>query len=310
MSSAGTAQPSGVAAFLSGIQTPTVTSSTAQYPEWLTQALMGLTNAAGSVAQQPYNPFPGPTVAAPSAQTLQAQQLAGQNVGSWQPALNQAQALTQAGSAPITSGDVSTFLNPYQNYVTGALNTNLQQNILPGIQDKFVGAGQSRSPQEAQVTGQAVYGTQQAAGQALAGGYQGALNSLQQERQQQLGAGAQLGQLGALGSQLGTADVGSLAAAGSAQDQYAQQNINSALNQFQQQQQYPYQQLGFLSDILNRVPQGAPQAKTTAVTDYSNPASSPLETFAGSLLGGKAVGLASGGRVPARGALAMMRMAA
>jgi hypothetical protein len=313
MSSPG--QPSGISSFLNGIAAPETTSSSTQYPLWLQQAIESIAGAAGNLAQQPYQQFPGPTVAAPSQQTQEAWKTAGTNVGNYQPALNQASALTQASAAPITASDISTFLNPYESYVTGALNRNLTDNILPAVQDKFVSAGQSRSPQEAQLTGQAIYGTQQAAGQSLAGAYQGALDSLMRQRQQQGSAGAALGQLGALTQQLGATDVGQLAAAGNAQDVIAQSNINAALNQFQQQQQYPYQQLGFLSDIINRVPIQATGQTTTSVQSGNVFAPSPLATFAGTLAGGNSVGLARGGRVvPMRrrvmGALEHCRMAA
>lgn len=315
MSSTGTSSaPSGISSFLSGIPTPTVASASTSYPLWLQQAMESTLGAATNLAQTPYQQFPGPTVAAPSAQTTQAQKLAGQNVGNYQPALQGALSMTNAAAAPITSGDISSFMNPYQSYLTGALNTNLQQNVLPGIQDKFVSAGQSRSPQEAQLTGQAIYGNQQAVGQSLAGGYQGALNSLLQQRQQQLGAGAQLGTLAGAQQQLGAGDVQQLAASGSAQDQLAQQNINSALNQFQQQTQYPYQQIGFLSDVLRGLPVQAAGSETTGTTtNYANTQPSPLATLLGTQGGLSGAGLARGGRVlpfRGRGALDHLRMAA
>lgn len=319
MSSAGTAAPSGLSSFLNGIPAPTTTSQSTQYPAWLQSILQGTLEGGAAAASQPFNPFPGPTVATPSAQTTQAQTLAGQNVGNYQPALNQAQGLVAGSGAPITSGDVSTFLNPYQDYVTGALNRNLTQNILPSVQDKFVSAGQSRSPQEASITGQAIHDTQDAVGQSLAGGFQGALNSLQQERQQQANSGNVLGQQAVLQSNLGAADVGSLAASGATQDQYAQSNINAALNQFQQQQQYPYQQIGFLANLLQGTPLSALGPTTTRVdTNYANLQPSPLATFGTTLAGANSLSggsqtLARGGRVmmpPRRGALEHMRMAA
>lgn len=310
--------------FLFQGQAPNVTTGGADTstsgPLWLQQQYLNLTGAAANLAQQGTPTFPGPQVAAPSAQTTQAQQLAGQNVGSWSPYLTQAGALTRAASAPITGSDISQFLNPYQDYVTGALNRNLQRNILPGVQDKFVSAGQSRSPQEAQLTGEAIYGTQQAAGQALAGGYQGALNSLLQQRQQQMAGAGQLGNLGALTQAAGVTDVGQLAAAGQGQDTLAQANINAALNNFQQQQQWPYQQLGFLSNILNRVPLNAVGQNTQSTTGASgSPGPSPLAQLASVAGTGQKLGVFSrGGPVrssvrpapPVRGALSTMRMAA
>ncbi len=273
---------------------PTGSMSATSSPTWLQQLLAGTGSAAYNLAQQPYSQFPGPLVASPSGQTKQAWNLAGQNVGNYQPLLNAGSALTQSASQPLSQSDISSFLNPYQNYVTGALNQNLMQNILPGVQDKFVSAGQSRSPQESQMTDQAIYGTQQAAGQALAGGYQGALNSLLQQRQQQQAGGNSLANMGALTQSLGAQDVGALAGAGQAQDVLAQQNLNAGLSQFQQQQQWPYQQIGFLSDIARGLPvQAAGSTTQTAGTQYLSPnsyAPSPLTTLAGSGAQGAALG--------------------
>lgn len=308
---------SGLSSFLTGFPHPETVSASTQYPLWLSQAMEAVINSAGSTAQQPYQPFPGPTVATPSAQTTQAEALAGSNVGAWQPAVQQAQTTVNNATQPISAADISAFMNPYQDYITKGLDTNLQQNILPGIQDKFVSAGQSRSPQEAQITGQGIYNTQQAVGQSLAGGYQGALNSLLQQRQQQIQGGAAQGTLGALQSQLGAVDTGQLAAAGATQDQNAQANINSAMNQFTAQQQYPYQQLGFLANIINGLPVQYSGSQTNTVGNNSlYNGVSPLLAFANTLTASNASGFKRGGQVmpfrrPAQqGALSHMRMAA
>lgn len=304
MSSAGQSNSGGgVNAFLSGMPVPTTITSSKQYPLWLQSAMSAAASAAGNLAQQPFAQFPGPTVAAPSAQTTQAQQLAGQNVGAWQPDLAQAGALTAAAGAPITSSDISTFLNPYQDYITGALNRNLNENVLPGVQDKFVSAGQSRSPQEAEITNRAMRDNQIAVGQSLAGAYQGALNSLQQQRAQMGSSGAAFGQLGALNSQLGAVDVGQLAAAGNAQDQLGQANINAALNSFNAQQEDPYKKLSYLTSTLQGLPTSGLNTTSTQTQTGTNFAPSPLATFAGTLGVGNSMGTAAapgharGGRI-------------
>lgn len=271
--------------------------------------MLGTVNAATQLAGQPYQQFQGPTVASPSAQTQRAWGLAGSNVGSYQPYLQQAGALTQAAAAPITSNDVSQFLNPYSSYITGALTQNLNQNILPGVQDKFVGAGQSRSPQEAQVTSNAVRDTNTSIGQSLAGAYQGAVNSLLQQRQQQGQLGSQYGQLGALGSQLGAQDVSQLSAAGQAQDTLAQQNLNAAQSQFQQQQQYPYQQIGFLSNVLNGIPLQAAGTSSSSTGTYYPQYSSGLSSAAGGASALSGLGYRSGGHVAKRKSGALTRAA-
>jgi hypothetical protein len=258
---------------------------------WLQQSEFGLNNAASQLASSPYQQFPGPQVAAPSAQTQQAWNLAGQNVGAWNPYIQQAANLTGQAAAPITSSDISQFLNPYENYVTGALNTNLMNNILPQVQSQFVSAGQAASPQQAQVAGQAIYGTQQAAGQALAQNYTGALSALQQQRAQEQSAGAQYGQLGQATAQLGAADVSQLAAAGQGQDVLSQANLNTAMNNWQQQQQWPYQQLGFESDIIR----GTPIQQSTQTMGQYYPQAYGASPFAAAL-GGAQIGAASGYR--------------
>lgn len=296
MSSAGQST-GGINSFLSGTPVPQTVTSSKQFPLWLQQFMESAANAAGNLAQQPFAQFPGPTVAAPSAQTLQAQQLAGQNVGAWQPDLAQAGALTAAAGAPITASDISTFINPYQDYITGALNRNLNENVLPGVQDKFVSAGQSRSPQEAEITSRALRDNQIAVGQSLAGAYQGALNSLQQQRAQMGSSGAAFGQLGALNSQLGAVDVGQLAAAGNAQDQLGQANINAALNAFNAQQEDPYKKLSYLTSTLQGLPTSGLNTTSTSTSTGTNFAPSPLATFAGTLGVGNAIGHARGGRI-------------
>lgn len=283
------------------LSAPTGSSTSQQFPLWLQQSIFNSINAATNAASQPYTPFPGPQVAAPSDNTQHAWDLAGQNVGNYQPFMDQAGALTAAGGAPVSSGDISTFLNPYEKYVTGALNRNLMDNILPSVQDKFVSAGQSRSPQEAQITSNSIRGTQEAVGEAMAQNYQGALGALQADRSRQLGAGSQFGQLGALRAQLGAGDIASLGTAGGQQDAYSQANINAALNNFNNQQQYPQQQISWLSNIIRGLPSAGQTQQTVGQTYPGAYGPSPYATVLGAYQQNQS-GLRRGGAVR-RGAL-------
>jgi hypothetical protein len=239
-------------------------------------------------------------------------------------------------------GNVAGYENPYNNQVVGgiesALNTNLTQNVLPQIQDRFVQSGQTASPQQMQAENNAVYQNQQAVGQAIAPaleqGYNTALGAAQtegnlgfqtgaqtantglsagmstantgygtagtgvqlgtstglQNQTNQLTSASQLGQLGALTSQLNASDTGQLAAAGQAQDTNSQANINAAMNNFYNQQQYPYQNLSYLSNILRG--QQMPTTSQTASTTYAPSSAytnSPLSSFIGTTLGGSAL---------------------
>jgi hypothetical protein len=288
------------------IPVPTGSDTTTNFPLWLQTGIYDVANAAMNLAGQPFTPFPGQQVAAPSTATTQAWQTAQGNVGNYQPALDRASALTNQAATPISASDISNFENPYNQQVVGALqqaaNTNLTQNVLPGVQDQFVSAGQSRSPQEMEMTNRALYNEQAAlnpaVSQALQTGYQGALNSAQQEKQMEQTAGAQQGQLGALQSQLGSYDVANLSAAGTAQDTLAQSNINTAINNFNQQQQWPYQNLSFVSNMLRGIPTPT-TSQTASQTFPSSVGASPFSTALGTaaLAGSLGVGAAKGGHI-------------
>lgn len=290
---------------------PVGSDASQSFPLWAQQYVANIANAATNLASQPYSPYPGQQVAQPSDATGASWGMAQQNVGNYQPALQGAMGLTASAAQPITGADISRYMSPFQDQVIGGLtsasNKNLFDNVLPQISDRFVSAGQARSPQEGARTNDALYQSQQALNQSIAGslsqGYQGALNTALQQQQMQQTAGAQMGQLGALTQQLGAGDVGQLAASGQAQDQTNQANINAAMNNFYAQQQWPYQNLGFASNIIR----GLPINTNTQTVGLSYPpqgsyGASPLSTAAGTILGAKALGVAKGGHIR-RGAL-------
>ena len=281
---------------------PTGSDTSTAYPLRLQQFVYNTANAATNLANTPFTPFPGPTVAGPSSATQEAWDKASGNVGNYQPLLNQAGALTQAAGQSISPDQINAYMDPYINTVIGGLqsaaNTNLFQNILPSVQDRFVSAGQSRSPQEMQATNNAIYQSNQALDQATAGalgqGWSGALSAAQADAARKQAAGAQFGQLGALTQQLGAADVGQLAASGQAQDVFNQNNINAALQQFQAQQQWPYQNRAYASNIIRGLPVNTTQQ--TVGTTYATPGAtaSPLASFVGTTLGAGAIGSSLG----------------
>lgn len=333
---------------------PTGSDTTSTQPLWLQTEEYNLDNAATNLASQQYTPYPGQQVATPSGATQQAWQMAQNSVGNYQPNLDQAGALTQAASnqtnqasqmglqaaAPIGASQINQYMSPYTQDVVGALqqsaNYNLMNNQLPAISSQFVGAGQAASPQMAQADNNALYLSNQALDQATAGalqsGYQGAVGTALQEQSaaqqgasqqnqfaaQQAAYGAQQGQLGALTQQLGAAQTGLVAAAGQSQDAANQANINASMNNFYAQQQWPYQNLAFASNITNGL--NVPSNTQTVGMNY-NPgqtySSSPLTSFVGTTLGSTAVQngtgsnaltYARGGRVRG-GALTLARIA-
>lgn len=76
-----------------------------------------------------------------------------------QPWLNQAAGYQGAAAQAGTPQGIQSYMSPYTNSVVQGLqneaNQNWTQNIMPGVNDKFVGSGQYGSGRNAQVLGQA-----------------------------------------------------------------------------------------------------------------------------------------------------------
>ena len=305
--------------FSSGVAPPVPTGSdtSTTNPLWYQQYLWNLANTATNVAGQAYTPFPGQQVATPSGDTQQSWQMAAGNTGNYMPALNAATGMTSAAAAPIGADQINQYMSPYTNDVVHGLQTaankNLFENQLPRIQSQFVSAGQAASPQQAQQYNDALYQSNQAldyaTAQALQSGYGGALNTAVQEQNNMRTAGAQMGTLGSLTQQLGASDTGMVASAGQSQDAINQANINASLNNFYTQQNWPYQNLAFASNVVRgqNIPTNTQQVGTTYAPASAYTAS-PLSTFVGTALGASALsngsnsgsrslGLRDGGRV-------------
>jgi len=212
----------------------------------------------------------------------QAFQNVAQNVGNYQPALNQAQNLTtQAAQGP----NINQFMNPYTQDVVNQIGVlgqrNIQENLSPQATAGAVGTGQFGSQRGAQVLGNTlrdaatnITAQQQA---ALQQGYTQALQAAQNQQQLGLSAGAQMGNLAGQQQNLGLQDVNALATLGGQQQQIGQN-----------QQLFPLQALTAESGILKGL-----TVPTSVSSQYSGPmpgayAPSPLQQIAGlgSILGG------------------------
>lgn len=186
--------------------------------------------------------------------------------------------LQRGTSNPTTN--IDQFMNPYNQRVVDQIatlgNRNLTENILPNVQNRFIGAGQYGSTGHQNLTNRAIRDTQegisQAQGQALQGGYNTALQTAvgQQERNLQAGqlAGTTAGRdverqlVGAeglqnlAGAQQGQAlrSTANLGQFGAQQQQQGQNAANAAYQEFQNQANFPYFQQARLNEIVRGLP--------------------------------------------------------
>ena len=196
-------------------------------------------------------------------------------LGTYQPFLDQAQQNILGSTAAYDpSTAYQQYMNPYQSEVTAGIESQFQklqnQAAARGVQSGAFG-GAREGIQTAEL------GRQQAetVGQSLAQNYGQAQQQAQQQFESQMGrqqqAGQQLAGLGQYQQQLQQGDIASQMAAGSTQQQQAQQIMDAQFRQQLQQIYEPYQRMGFVSDIY----QGAPSSQM-AVSQGTAPTTNPL----------------------------------
>lgn len=257
-------------------------------PDWYQEYIRGIAGQGTQVAAQPYQQYPGQRVAGFTGDQNAAFQGVRNMQGSWQPGMQGAlsaanqilpaatnflnagaqygaqsagiagQAAGQANSAvaggPATwnTHQANAYMSPYTSQVVNEIarlgNQNLHENVLPGINDSFIGSGGFGSQRNADMIGRGIRDAQTnisgLQNQALQSGYFGSANifasdanRIQQQQNMQantalqggnLAANAALsaGQLANAGAQIGSA----------AADQAAQRQ--GALAQLGQQMGY------------------------------------------------------------------------
>lgn len=218
--------------------------------------------------------------------------------------------LSKAGESSVSN--ISQYMNPYTQNVTEQIAKlgarNLSENLLPQVSDAFVKAGQFGGTRMGEFGSRALRDTQEAIlnqqAQALQSGYGQALGASQADlaRQAQLGSMAgtmtqadlarkqgvlsQMGQMAQQSQQMGTADTAALEAAGAAQQQNMQQQLTAAYNQWLESQNYPKQQLDWLSTQIRGM---APITPTTQYQAAQATPQSPLSQIASGIMSSAAL---------------------
>jgi hypothetical protein len=292
--------------------TTTYGTSTAEIPQFMSDYLQGLIAKSNAVAAEPYQQYGGPRVAGFTPDTQNAFNVTRQAAGSYMGPLAQALGLTEQAAAPGASGlaaaqpylsqasqgftgdSVSQYMDPYvQNVIDRAkleANRNYNENILPGLTNKFTASGQYGSSAMAREANRAARdvteGLQSNANAALSGAYTQAGNLFNTDQARQLAvgqttgqlagqqqgamlqAGQQLGALGQTQQQLGLQGAAALDTIGQEQQGLNQKNLDTAYQDFLNQTQYPRQTIDWMSSVIRGLP--APQSTTTTSTGPAN----------------------------------------
>jgi len=217
-----------------------------------------------------------------SPQQQQAIQMAQQGVGAYKPFMQGAQnAMTQAG-AFAQPGAAQQFMNPYEDQVVQQTMSDIQkagqqqQNQLSAQASNAGAFGGSRFAVGQAALGEANLQEQsRAAGNIRQQGYAQAQQAAQNAAQLQAQQAGMYGTLGGQSQAMGVQDVNSLLGIGGLTQQFGdgagfqgQAAMDLERANLMGQQNAPYQEIGFLSDLFRGVPS---LQQTTSQASTPNP---------------------------------------
>jgi len=246
-----------------------------EYAKPYVESTLGKAQALTDINQNPYQSYQGQRI----ADFTPMQQQAFQNVGNMQVTPQTGQGSALAGTAGLASlGAGANYAqqatNPYAQqaymspYIQNALQPQLaelgRQFDITGQQEKgrATAAGAFGGTRQALMQAENDRNRNMAMNQVIGQGYQNAFDKAQQAMQFGTTAGLQgynqalqgANTLGQLGQNQYQQQMGINAAqqqAGAQQQAQAQQGLTNAYQEFLNRQNYPYKQLGFMSDIIH-----------------------------------------------------------
>lgn len=277
--------------------TTTYGTTVENMPQWLSDYTQALIARANAVAGEGYQAYQGPRVAGFTDDQTNAFDVIRNNIGNWNDEFDASQqatsgALTQAmpyfsQAAGATPDQMDKYMDPYIGNVIDRAkleaNRNWSENIMPGIENRFITSGQSGSSGHQDLLQRAgrdvTEGLQSQADAALSDAYRTAGTQYQADASRLAGIGQNVGQLGLqTGSQLsGLAqlqqslagrDAASLQAVGDTQQQQNQRNLDLAYQDFLEQRNYPRETTDWMSSIIRGIPYD--RSSTTSQTGPAN----------------------------------------
>jgi hypothetical protein len=243
-----------------GSPTPNITGSTvseSSLPSWYQDYVKQLIMRSSEVAAQPYQAYEGPRIADFTGMQTQAQDMA-QNVASnYQPYINSATTMANQAAVPAYQGAqnyMNPFLNDYMGRVADLNNRNLTEKVIPGINTTFTGANQFGSSRNSEFMSRALRDNQEAIANANSQASLQAWNQANTSAATDASNAARASQvMGGLGQMQQQGDLRGMAALdtmGGQQQQLNQQSLDLGYQDFLAQQQWPFQQAGWMSEIV------------------------------------------------------------
>jgi hypothetical protein len=240
------------------------TSTRQQLPEFIekeAERITGLSRALTDQGRQ-YVPYGGERLAPLTTEQQLARQASIQQAGAFGPDLQRSRQFAMGAAAPITAQEIQQFQSPYTQAVLQTTLDELdrrQQIADQRLSDQAVRSG---------AFGGARFGVQQAESQRNLRdvqartaadinqrAFQQALGQAQAQRQRESQAAGQFGNIAGQQMQLGSAGIQGLLQSGQLGQTQAQAGRDIAYEDFQRQQNFPFEQARFAAGILGGMPQ-------------------------------------------------------
>lgn len=240
------------------------TSTKQQLPEFIekeAERITGLSRALTDQGRQ-YVPYGGERLAPLTTEQQLARQASIQQAGAFGPDLQRSRQFAMGAAAPITAQEIQQFQSPYTQAVLQTTLDELdrrQQISNQKLSDQAVKSG---------AFGGARFGVQQAeqqrnlrdvqartAADINQRAFQQALGQAQAQRQRESQAAGQFGNIAGQQMQLGSQGIQGLLQSGQLGQTQAQAGRDIAYEDFQRQQNFPFEQARFAAGILGGMPQ-------------------------------------------------------
>ena len=211
---------------------------------------------------QGYKPYTGPSIAEFTPEQQQAFTGLSGLQGGAAPVFQEAMQMTRDAAAPITTEQITEYMNPYQQAVVDIekreATKQYQSQVVPQLAAQatriqpFGGSRQGILEGMAADTQQRLLGDIQAKGSAQS--YQDAVNLLNNQRATQGTAAGQLATMAPNQFKTQIAEYGALQGVGEEKQKLSQQALNEAYGQYLKEQEYPFQQLGRYQSVVTGAP--------------------------------------------------------
>jgi len=236
---------------------PPVTTTTSQnIPSYIAEPTADIIGEAMDVAKEGYIPYSGARLAGLTQDELAAMESARAMGGIGTLRGSEAYTAATASGAPAIGG-VDQYMTDYQQRVADIAARQMReesQKQQQQIAAQAVGAGGLDSSRFAVLEAERQKGLTQGLGDlyatAQADAYKTALAASQKDREQQLRSALGMGTTATTAAQLGASDVAQRLGIGALQREQQQKGLDIAYSDFLKEQQYPKEQLGFVSNII------------------------------------------------------------